>query len=95
MKKKYSIRAAFRRWSELTGDYHCGAYVKRAPQWFGIELKAAYKFVLVKTCKKHQRFTTGFQYEFILSDDDLLRITPASRDIFMEKRNIENTHING
>lgn len=93
MKKKYTIRSAFRRWCELTGDYTKGEYSIDAPVWFIIEMKAMYHFTITKTCKKIQRFTTGLKYEFILSDEELLRIKPIQRNIFMKKRKMTNRHV--
>lgn len=86
-KTKYTIRSAFKRWCQLTGDYGGeNIQVVCTPRWFRVELVNLFDC----TIKSHK----GRNYTYIveLSDTDLLKIKTFYRDKWLMQNGYSNSH---
>lgn len=91
-KQMYSLKGAFKKWCELTGDYESGIYVAETPNWFRVEILYYFSYTITKVRGKSKRFSKNYRYTFKLSDSDLLMIKTHSRDKFLQAHRLSNTH---
>lgn len=93
-KTTYTLKGAFKRWCELTGDYSGGKHISRAPIWFKVDLlsKHNYSVEIFENQENSRKFKKNCRYSIVLSDNNLLDIKTQYRDEYLQQNNKINRH---